>query len=198
MIGVFLQVRLDSVRLPRKALLPLGGIPLIQQAMFRLADIPADVYAMLTTDDSLKELGPLVVWPFKVFVGPKDDVLKRYAQAVEYYGVDTVVRATGDNPLFDAGLCKWLIDEHFDRGADLSCAEGAAVGSCGDIISAWAILAADRFAETKHDREHVTPFMHRNCDSFKIHKPLAPRRWQSDAYLTVDTPEDYESVKRFF
>ena len=46
--GVFLQVRLGSRRLPRKALLPLGDSTVIRQAMRALRRVPAGVHALLT------------------------------------------------------------------------------------------------------------------------------------------------------
>jgi spore coat polysaccharide biosynthesis protein SpsF len=47
-VGVFLQARLGSTRLPRKALLPLAGVTVLQLAMRALARVEAGVHALLT------------------------------------------------------------------------------------------------------------------------------------------------------
>jgi spore coat polysaccharide biosynthesis protein SpsF len=166
----------------------------------RLKNIPADVYAITTHDTSFDELKPIADahgWGCLV-AGPEGDVLKCLRNAAEYYGVETVVRATGDNPLVNAELFTWLLYYHMREEADLTSVEGADIGSCGDIISRRALILADGFAETRNDREHVTPFMRTWPEGFKIHTPRAPAQWRGDRRLTVDTPEDYEAIKRYF
>ncbi|MQY76661.1 MAG: acylneuraminate cytidylyltransferase, partial [Spirochaeta sp.] len=51
-VGVFLQARLGSTRLPRKVLLPLKGGNVLQHALRSLRKIKADVYALLTDHSS--------------------------------------------------------------------------------------------------------------------------------------------------
>ena len=110
MTGVFLQVRLDSSRLPRKALLDLGGRPVIVRAMEALDGVPADIRALVTTDDSRASLSPLASsCGWEIHCGSKDDVLSRYLGAASRYGTDTIIRATGDNPLVSGHLAALLM-----------------------------------------------------------------------------------------
>jgi spore coat polysaccharide biosynthesis protein SpsF (cytidylyltransferase family) len=48
-------------------------------------------------------------WGFKVFAGSREDVLDRYIKAAENFGLDRLVRATGDNPLVSAELAGQLL-----------------------------------------------------------------------------------------
>jgi len=103
MTGVFLQVRLDSTRYPRKALADLGGRTVLQRCLDALEGVPAQVHAVVTEPGSLEELSPLVrTAGWQVFSGSRTDVLDRYVQAARFFGCSTVVRATGDNPLVSA------------------------------------------------------------------------------------------------
>ena len=77
-IGIFLQVRLNSSRMPGKALLNLAGKVLVQHTIERLSVVPADVRAILTTKESeeaLKDIAEANGW--EVFCGDAQNVLKR-------------------------------------------------------------------------------------------------------------------------
>ncbi len=52
MTAVVLQARMGSTRLPGKALLPLGGSTLVEQAMARLALVPAEARVLATDEAS--------------------------------------------------------------------------------------------------------------------------------------------------
>lgn len=119
--GIFVQVRLGSTRLPAKALLPLPGGCLIRHVMRSLAGVPADVRALLTDGRSVEALRPhAAAEGFEVFAGPDEDVLARYCMASRTYGIDRIIRATGDNPLTSARLARDIILEHERARADLS------------------------------------------------------------------------------
>ncbi len=103
--GVFVQVRLGSTRLPRKAMLSLPGGSVIQHVMRALAAVPADVRALLTDEQSLAVLRPVgEAEGWVVAPGPAEDVLARYCNACRELDVQRVIRATGDNPLTSASL----------------------------------------------------------------------------------------------
>ena len=54
--GIFLQVRLDSTRLPQKALLPLERYSVVEHAMAGLRRVKADIYALVTDRKSASTL----------------------------------------------------------------------------------------------------------------------------------------------
>jgi spore coat polysaccharide biosynthesis protein SpsF (cytidylyltransferase family) len=89
--GVFLQARINSVRLKAKALLPLRGTSTIQHVMRALLPVNADVHALLTDQESRELLSPYAeAEGFRLFAGPSDDVLLRYCRAAETYGVQRI------------------------------------------------------------------------------------------------------------
>jgi spore coat polysaccharide biosynthesis protein SpsF len=198
--GVFLQVRLSSSRLPRKALLPLKGTKVIEHAMAGLSRVNAEVYALLTDEESGAELKPIAKrWGFEVFVGPADDVLLRYAQAVGYYGVERYMRATGDNPLVSWELAESLAVLHDEFGADFSGYLGPPLGTGIELTEAAAILAADAESTDPYEREHVSPFIYHRPERFRVLRPWAPSDVSlPEAKVTLDTVADYEYLSTIY
>ncbi|MDR2482685.1 MAG: spore coat protein, partial [Treponema sp.] len=78
MTALILQARLDSSRLPGKALLPLGGRPLIFRVMEALKTLPVDRHVLACPEDCAAPFGPLAEEAgFELSPGPKEDVLRR-------------------------------------------------------------------------------------------------------------------------
>jgi spore coat polysaccharide biosynthesis protein SpsF len=198
--GIFVQVRLASTRLPAKALLPLRGGCIIQHVMRSLHAVPADVRALLTDSKSKTALAPVARNEgFEVFAGPEEDVLGRYCMAVRSYGTDIVIRATGDNPLTSARLARAILEEHVRAQADLSHYLGIPWGSGIEVVAARAIFEAEREAALPDEREHITTFLYRHRDRFRILEAPAPAYAAfSEGRVTVDTPADLRHVTRLF
>lgn len=198
--GVFVQVRLGSTRLPAKALLPLPGGSVIQHVMRALAPVAADVHALLTDPASTAKLAPVAEGEgFLLFTGSPEDVLGRFCAASREYGVDRVVRATGDNPLTCPRLASQILSIHAERRADLSHFLGCPWGTGVEVVESRALFDAERAAADPAEREHITTFHYRHPDRFAIVEEQAPAEAHlPDARVTVDTPEDYERVSRIF
>lgn len=199
-VGIFIQVRLDSTRLARKALLPLPGGNLIRHAMRAMRLVPADEYALLTDEASASALGPHAEDEgFRVFVGPPEDVLARYAMAARSLDVQRVVRATGDNPLVSPFLAREILGLHGRLSADLSHFLKIPWGSGIEVVESGALFTAERMAVAPDEREHMTTWIYRHPEGMRILEPEGPEGFtMAEARVTVDTPQDYEQVNRIF
>jgi spore coat polysaccharide biosynthesis protein SpsF len=200
MMALILQGRLDSSRLPGKALLPLGGRPMIQRVMEALNRIPADCRILACPEDSLAAFAPLAkAAGFELVSGPKDDVLRRYCIAIRHCSADWVIRATGDNPFVFADAAAALSREAQALDADYAGYGALPCGAGVEVVRARALLQAEEEARTGAEREHVCPFLYNHPERFLLHRPLAPKPWQGPGIrLTVDTPEDYERAKGLY
>jgi spore coat polysaccharide biosynthesis protein SpsF (cytidylyltransferase family) len=117
--AVFLQARMASSRLPGKALLPLAGKPVIQHAMEALVTLPAGRYVLLTDRESAPHFAEIAAGcGYDLFVGDPEDVLDRFCAAAALYSVDTIVRATGDNPLVSAAIAREALQLAASTSAD--------------------------------------------------------------------------------
>ncbi len=198
--GVLLQARLASRRLPRKALLPLEGGNVLQHVLRALAAIPAEVHALLTDEASADAFAPFAAEQgFALFVGPEEDVLSRYAQAVRRFRIGRVVRATGDNPLVSVRAAKALLEDHEAAGFDLSHYLELPLGTGVEVIEAPALLEADGRACEAYEREHVTAYLYHHRQFYRVGEPPCRPEWTlPGARVTLDTVEDYALVKRIY
>jgi spore coat polysaccharide biosynthesis protein SpsF len=200
MTALILQGRLDSSRLPDKALLPLGEKPLIFRVMEALKPIPADIHILACPEDSVAAFeSPAKAAGFELISGPKQDVLRRYCVAIRHYAADWVIRATGDNPFVFADAAVALEREARTLGADYAGYNAMPYGAGVEVVRARSLLRAEEEADTGPEKEHVCPFLYNHPERFLLHRPMAPLPWQGrEIRLTVDTPEDYEKSKQLY
>ncbi len=200
MTGIFLQVRLDSSRLSNKALLELGGRSVIEHAMLSLKRVPASVRAIVTDSASRSLLEPRASrCGFDIFVGPEENVLERYVLAARHFGVTTVVRATGDNPLVSWELARQALAELRRRQADYCGYDGPPLGTGVEIVRVAALERAVRETRSSYDCEHVTPYIYRHPGLFRAFRIPAPAAYcLPHARVTLDTPEDYRRLCTIF
>jgi spore coat polysaccharide biosynthesis protein SpsF len=198
--GIFVQVRLASTRLARKALLPLEGCTVIGHVMRALMRVPADVRALLTDPDSLDALAAEAdAGGFLAIAGHPDDVLARFCDAARRLDVQRVVRATGDNPLTCPRLARSILGIHDAKRADLSHFLDNPWGTGVEVIEADALFAAEREAHGEGEREHITTFLYRHPDRFVVvEEPAPPAHRMREARVTIDDPADYDRVQRLF
>jgi len=200
MTSVFLQVRLDSSRLPGKALAILGDKTVVQCCFQALSNIRADRRILVTEPGSIEILGPLAeAAGWESFVGSKNDVLDRFVQTARATGTTTIVRATGDNPFVSAALANRLLDLHESHQADYSGFIGAPVGTGVEILRAHALEEAWASHPDDYEREHVSPFLYRRPDRFRILRPDVPLEYQAaEARVTLDTSEDLGYLRKLW
>ena len=194
MTCIVLQSRLDSTRLPGKALLSIDGKPLVFRVMEALNRVPADIRILACAQDSLSSFAPLAEQAgFEIFAGPKDDVLERYCQVIRRFNITRVIRATGDNPFVFTDAASAINAEALALNADYAGYSGIPVGAGVESVCADSLLRAGNESSSSYDREHVCPYLYTHPELFSLHRPLAPLRWQgSNIRLTVDTQEDFD------
>jgi len=190
--ALFLQVRLDSSRLPRKALADLGGRTVVERCLEALAGVEVDRRVLVTEPASAPDLEPFVrAAGWDLFVGSKDHVLDRFVQAARRFEVHTIVRATGDNPLVSARLANRLLARHRDRASDYSGYLGAPIGTGVEVVQASALEEAWSSDPDAYEREHVSPYLYRRPERFALDRPEVPEACRApEARVTLDTPED--------
>lgn len=200
MTVLVLQARIDSTRLAKKSLLPLGDRPLVFRAMEALQTTNCDLKVLACPDDCVETFLPLAKEAgFEIVPGPKDDVLARYCNAIRRFSADRVIRVTGDNPFTFRDAAETLNDEASVLGADYAGYYGLPYGAGVESINAHALLRAEREASSARERENVCPYLYDHPEIFKLHRPFAPVKWQGfDMRITVDTEDDYRRAVKLF
>jgi spore coat polysaccharide biosynthesis protein SpsF len=203
-LGV-IQARMSSSRLPGKVLADVLGQPMIGRQIERLRRSRRLDQLVLATsldpsDDAVAAYGETL--DLAVVRGPLADVLGRFALAVDAFPqTTTLVRLTADCPLADWRVVDAVIDQLAESGADYANntmpQRTFPHGLDAEAMTVGVFRAAATGATEAHDREHVTPFIYRQPDRFRLATvtrtpSLAPLRW------TVDYPEDLEFVRHVY
>lgn len=202
-ILAILQARVSSSRLPGKVMKPILGQPMLARQIERLARCRRFERLIVATsveasDDAIETLCRQL--DIVCRRGSLDDVLDRFYRAALPEAPDHVVRLTGDCPLADPALIDALIDFHLAQGYDYSSnchVPSLPDGLDAEVMRFSALEAAWREARLPSEREHVTPFIRKHPERFRIglwRHPvdLSQLRW------TVDEAEDFEFVSRVF
>jgi spore coat polysaccharide biosynthesis protein SpsF len=202
-IRLVMQSRMSSSRLPAKAMLLLGGMPLVALAALRAAASGFD-FVLATSTDAADDMivSEVTSLGLRVSRGSLDDVLTRFVDVTnDLADEDIAVRLTGDNPLPDANFIRQLVGDFISLDADYLSTEWPADGlpyglSC-EIIRTHVLRTAAASATTAFDREHVTPWIRRryhvrNFPSCQGRHTLAQVR------ATIDNIDDYLRMARAF
>ena len=198
--AVFLQARMDSTRLPGKALMELSGLTVIEHAMRALKKIPADHHVLLTAKgDEAFFSDPVEKQGFSLFAGSREDVLERFIQAGDAYKADIVIRATGDNPLVAYESASFLLKQMRENPPWDYCAMKGLPLGCGVEVFRLDALKNAAFQTTEpYDHEHVTPFLYNHPGQYHLHYFEAPPVYASEERVTLDTGEDFERLSHIF
>lgn len=194
---------MSSTRLPGKVLATIVGRPMLAHVMGRLAHATTlDEVVLATTsgpeDDVLQAVAFREGWP--VSRGDRDDVLGRYLQTARDHRADVIVRVTSDCPLIDPGLVDEVVDSlttGFDYASNTLEPRTYPRGLDVEVVTRAALELAGRADREPGSREHVTPFIYRHPDRFRLRRvenpiDLSTHRW------CVDVPEDLELVRRIY
>lgn len=206
-IGIILQARMGSTRLPGKVLKPLAGKPMIQWIIERLQTCKKSDILILATSTS-DEDQPLVDLAEKlgvsIFRGSESDVLDRYYKCALAYHLDDIIRATGDNPFVDPEECDRLVAFCFSRQLDYATVstdfdDGYPLGVGLEIFSFSALEKSWQEGHASHHREHVNEYILENPALFKQAKLPAPsEKYAPELSLTVDTFEQFKTAEALY
>lgn len=199
--GIILQARLASTRLPGKALEPVGGCSMLERCLRRLMAGGVAHVVLATTrsreDDALAAIATRL--GVGVYRGDVDDVLGRFVETAAAFDLDPVIRATADNPAVDVLAPGRVLAALRSHEADYVVEEGLPVGARVEAMTADALERAATLAQTPYDREHVTSFIRRRSDLFRVCCVPAPAALQQPSLrLTVDSAADLMWVREIF
>lgn len=196
-LGIIIQARMGSTRLPGKVLLPLplqDGKPMLEHIMegFRRVPISKSIVVATSTDPEDDVIESFCRrYDVECFRGAKDDVLSRYQQLASRKSFSSILRYTADNPFVDPDLVEKAYAFHLKNKADLTITEGLPLGIHLEFMTKTALLNLPEDELSEMDKEHVTFFMKDNPDyKTAIYKADLDSDLQN-LRVTVDYPSDY-------
>ncbi|MEB3238269.1 MAG: glycosyltransferase family protein [Candidatus Sericytochromatia bacterium] len=202
-VGVVLQARMGSSRLPGKVLAPIAGRPMLLHILDRLraASTPDRIIVATSVTPADDVVAGLVAdYGVACYRGDAADVLDRYWQATLVHDLALIVRATADNPLVDPVELDRLVALHGATDADYCHAFGRLPLGVGvESFSRAALARSWREGRAPNHREHVNEYIQERPDIFDIRALDVPEaKVAPHLRLTVDTPEDLERARRVY
>jgi len=209
-VVAIVQARVGSTRLSEKVLKRILGKPMLWHVINRLkkAKLIDEIVVATTTRKEDKSIIRLSEENgVKSFAGSEEDVLDRYYQAAKTHNADVIIRITADCPLIDPRVVdrvvKHFLDGDFDYVSNtcvesgVTCKQTYPDGLDTEVFSFKALEKAWKEAKMQSEREHVTSYIWKQPDVFKIRriqycKDLSNMRW------SVDYEEDLRFVREVY
>ena len=199
---VMIQARCGSTRLPNKVLKDLCGKPALQRMIERVQRSKVVDEVMVVTSVNRENLPILALCAsigVRVGIGSEDDVLDRYYQTAKLLKPEYVVRLTADCPCFDAELLDAALREMAEDTDYMGMtSESFADGLDLEIMKFSALERAWQEANHSFEREHVTQYIIRHPELFRLQNFESPIGYFGNHRWTVDELEDFELVKRVY
>jgi spore coat polysaccharide biosynthesis protein SpsF len=203
--GIISQVRMGSTRLPGKVLLPAAGRPLLDYHVERLRQSGLPVYLATTTapaDDVLADYA--AAHGLGCHRGSETDVLARYHETAQRFGLEVIVRVTSDCPLVDGPLIGQAVGRYLADANPLEFRSNSLVRSFPrgldfEIFSMGMLAEAHAQATLPYEREHVTPYLKTNpatAGRVLNRDEVCPHGDFSRFRITLDTPADYDVLRQ--
>jgi spore coat polysaccharide biosynthesis protein SpsF len=198
-----IQARLTSTRLPGKVLSDICGEPMLMRQISRVRTATRiDQVVVATSNDATDD--PIADFcranAVEVYRGNLEDVLDRFRGAACAFSGDIVVRLTGDCPLADPIVIDRVIEAFEAAGYDYASnilrptfPDGLDV----EVMSRSTLERAWKDARLPSEREHVTPYVYKHPEVFRLlgvenPRDLSALRW------TVDNAADLAFVRRVY
>ncbi|OEU70980.1 MAG: hypothetical protein BA863_18785 [Desulfovibrio sp. S3730MH75] len=200
-IGIIVQARMNSSRLPGKMLKEAEGKPLVWYVFSSLDQCREVDLAILSTSD-LESDQPLADYAathkIPIFRGPLEDVSSRFLETVKEFELDGFVRICGDSPLVDHRIIDAAVKIFKTGKYDLvsnvikrSYPKGQSV----EVVSSKIYKEIMSDTLTEHEKEHVTVKLYENLESLKYFSMESIDN-HGEVQLSVDTEDDFISFDR--
>jgi spore coat polysaccharide biosynthesis protein SpsF len=205
-IGALIPIRLASERLPGKALKEICGKPVVHHLLDRAFAARHIVdrrnVVVCTTQDEEDDplVGTVEGYGASVFRGSRDDIIKRFYDAMQAFNLDAVIQIDGDDPLsdpeyMDLAMARLLADP----ALDIVTCSGLPLG-----------VATKSFTRAAMDKVYAHYQTHRNdtgfiyfftktdlCNQATVGPP-GPQHVHETARLTLDYDVDLEVFRKIF
>lgn len=209
---VILQCRLNSSRLPNKAIKLIQDKEMITHQIKRLQKCRniSDIVLCTSTNTENNDLISIAnKLGIKSYRGSENNVLDRFYTCAKNFKLKHIIRCTGDCPLIDPNLVDSLVNEYFKnkylhlnfRNKDITRNNQFPDGFDAEIFSVDALEEAWINDKSAFGTEHVTPYIVKKYGKNYFKIPKTEKYTNIDFtnfHLSVDTHDDFVKVKYIY
>lgn len=192
--AIIICSRLNSTRIPRKALRKINGKPIIEHILDRQLKYGFNVVMAVPAEerdlwfDTINKYGEKVLWYF----GFKENPMERMLEAAKLYDVKTIVRQTHDKIFLDPDQIKYALEVFGMEKVDYLTSSSFIAGTAFEVFTREVLERAVRkFKE--ENIEHITYAIKAVTD--KVKDLAMFELWPKDMRLLIDFPEDLELME---
>lgn len=208
-IGIVIQARTGSKRLPNKILLPFYKEKSILEIIIeRLKTNIAFPIVLATSTNKNDQILRKIATDLDIYYyeGSENDVLQRYIEAAIYYDLNTIVRVCADNPFLSWKYILQLVDALKQNNADYISFQNengiptikTHYGFFAELVKLSALQRISDLTKDQFYHEHVTNFIYENHNFFNVKLLQLPFKDNDSIRLTIDTNEDFKLSQYIF
>ena len=210
MLAFIVQARVGSTRLPNKILLPFfKGKSILELLISKLKNIEDAKVILATSTNKENDILEQIARQNGVlcFRGAENDVIQRFIDAAEEYGVNNMIRVCSDNPFLELSSIRELVHCAKDSNNDYISFNIGGVPSIKTHYGFWtefvkldALKKVALLTDEQLYHEHVTNYIYTHPDMFSIKWIDGPSILDThpEIRLTIDTKEDFDNVKQIY
>ncbi|MBO8132048.1 MAG: hypothetical protein H0Z29_11150 [Candidatus Marinimicrobia bacterium] len=204
-IGALIPIRLTSERLPNKAIKILCGKPVVCHLLDRVFNskyLTKENVVVCTTNDVSDD--PLVEivksYGASVYRGSRNDIIKRFYDAINEFNFDYVIEINGDNITAEPRYMDLTMEKLISYNTlDIVTCYSLPLGVGSQSFSMNAIKKVyKRYKTKRNDTGFIYYFTKTGlCKHLDI-EPISKNHIYDNIRLTLDYPEDFEFFKVIF
>jgi len=208
-IGIIIQARSTSTRLPQKVILPFfEKDTIIDIIIKKLQQVNLPIVLATTSNDAdtpIANIGQAL--GVNIYRGDEHDVLSRFAEVAEQYDFDYVIRVCADNPFISLKWLRKMIaavqNKEFDYFS-FSYGDKPVIlthfGIFAEMVKATAFRKIEQHTADMFYKEHVTNYLYQHPDIFDVllSDIKDAVNWDENMRLTIDTANDWEVAKTIY
>ena len=199
-LGIIIQARSSSKRLPNKVLFRLGKRSILEHVIDRVKKVYFKKRIIIATtknkkDQKIAQIAKKNECLF--FRGSEKNVLKRYFDCSKKFKLKTIIRICSDSPFIDPKIIEKgyniFIKKKYDYVSNIIIPSYPA-GMSVEIFNFKSLQKANKSKTDDKEKEHVTPYIYRNKKIFKIKNFKAKKNYKKYRF-TIDYKKDFIAMK---
>ena len=215
-VGLIIQSRLSSTRLPGKAMLDMFQRPMIYRILERVKRcqlVDVIVLALPDKEESKTIVNAVESLDVKIFFGDENNLMRRYLDCANTYDISQIIRLPADNVMPDPGLIDNLITWHMENNPNGFSSNLSSVldnqmldGAGAEMFSASSLEQAYTMEPSAEQLEHIHLNFYddkkkkiRDCEKFPVAAPpVEAGLAHPEVVLDVNTLADYVAMNDLF
>jgi len=205
-IGALIPIRLASERLPGKAIREICGRPVVYHLLDRVRassyiNDPKKIIICTTEDSSDDPLVEIVqAYGASIFRGNRDDIIKRFSDAMEFFNLDAVIQVDGDDPLTEPFYMDMTMNKLLNNSElGIVTCDGLPLGVASKSFTREAMRKViNHYKSIQNDTGFIYFFTKTGLlktDSVKVDNPA---HINEEIRLTLDYEEDFSLFVKIF